>query len=91
MVLGVRVSCKGRLRECDHQLQLLEELSVEKGIIFPLLFILVDKVREQVLEWASPFKYDLVPSPGEQDGHAAFFFFFKKKKKKRKRDYIYPV
>ena len=71
VVLGVRVSCKGRLRECDHQLQLLEELSVEKGIIFPLLFILVDKVWEQVLEWASPFKYDLVPSPGEQDGHAA--------------------
>ena len=36
-----------------------------------LLFILVGKVREQVLEWASPFKYDLVPSPGAQDGHAA--------------------
>ena len=36
-----------------------------------LFFILVDKVREQVLEWASPFKYDLVPSSGAQDGHAA--------------------
>lgn len=42
-----------------------------------LFFILVDKVREQVLEWTS-FKSPqplnkglLVASPGEQGGHAA--------------------
>lgn len=45
-----------------------------QGLLF---FILVDKVREQVLEWTSPFKLPqlpnkcyLVPSPGEQEGHA---------------------
>ena len=36
VVLGMHVSFKGRLRECDHQLQLLEELSIEKGIMFIL-------------------------------------------------------
>lgn len=33
VALRMHVLFKGRLRECDHQLQLFEELSIEKGII----------------------------------------------------------
>lgn len=53
---------------------------MEQSKLRLLFFILVDKVREGVLEWTSSFKlpqlltkYYLVPSAGEQEGHAALF------------------